>query len=86
VGTLDIDADLSAEARGALEGAGYHRVRVLARDGAEDLPEDSPLDRIIATVGCPDVSPNRLLSWVAAYVRQASQEQLPAPRRSGDSA
>jgi protein-L-isoaspartate(D-aspartate) O-methyltransferase len=33
VGTLDIDADVSAEARGALEGAGYDRIRVLARDG-----------------------------------------------------
>jgi protein-L-isoaspartate(D-aspartate) O-methyltransferase len=57
VGTLDIDADVSAEARGALEGAGYHRVRLLARDGAEGLPQASPFDRILATVGCPDVAP-----------------------------
>lgn len=59
VGTLDIDADVSAEARGALEDMGYDRVRVLARDGAEGLPEASPFDRILATVGCPDVA----LAW-----------------------
>lgn len=58
VGMLDIDADLCAEARGALEG-GYDRVRVLARDGAEGLAEDSPFDRILATIGCPDVA----LAW-----------------------
>lgn len=57
VGTLDIDADVSAEARGALEAMGYDRIRVLTRDGAEGLPADSPFDRILATVGCPDVAP-----------------------------
>jgi protein-L-isoaspartate(D-aspartate) O-methyltransferase len=51
VGTLDIDADVSAEAKGALQDAGFDRVRVLARDGAEGLSEDSPFDRILATVG-----------------------------------
>jgi protein-L-isoaspartate(D-aspartate) O-methyltransferase len=57
VGTLDIDPDVSAEARVDLEGAGYGGVRVLARDGAEGLPEASPFDRVLATVGCPDVAP-----------------------------
>lgn len=57
VATLDIDADISADAEGPLENANYEQVRVLARDGAEGLPEASPFDRILATVGCPDVAP-----------------------------
>jgi protein-L-isoaspartate(D-aspartate) O-methyltransferase len=57
VATLDIDEEISAEARRALEVAGYGRVRVVARDGAEGLPKASPFDRILVTVGCPDLSP-----------------------------
>jgi protein-L-isoaspartate(D-aspartate) O-methyltransferase len=56
VATLDIDEDISTEARRALEAAGYGRVKVVARDGAEGLPEASPFDRILVTVGCPDLS------------------------------
>jgi protein-L-isoaspartate(D-aspartate) O-methyltransferase len=33
---------------------------VLHRDGFEGAPEGAPFDRIVATVGCPDVSPR----WV----------------------
>jgi hypothetical protein len=35
VATLDIDADVFADAEGPLENAGYEQVRVLARDGPE---------------------------------------------------
>jgi protein-L-isoaspartate(D-aspartate) O-methyltransferase len=54
--TLDIDPGIAAEAEEALTAMGYSSVRVVARDGAEGVPEDGPFDRILATVGCPDLS------------------------------
>jgi Protein-L-isoaspartate(D-aspartate) O-methyltransferase (PCMT) len=35
---------------------GYGSVQVVARDGAEGVPEDAPFGRILVTVGCPDLS------------------------------
>jgi protein-L-isoaspartate(D-aspartate) O-methyltransferase len=54
--TQDIDAAIAAEAEEALLAMGYGSVRVVARDGAEGVPEDAPFDRILVTVGCPDLS------------------------------
>jgi protein-L-isoaspartate(D-aspartate) O-methyltransferase len=54
--TQDIDAEIAAEAEAALRAMGYGSVRVVARDGAEGAPEDAPFDRILVTVGCPDLS------------------------------
>jgi protein-L-isoaspartate(D-aspartate) O-methyltransferase len=54
--TVDIDPGIAAEAEEALLAMGYGSVRVVARDGAEGVPEDAPFDRILATVGCPDLS------------------------------
>jgi protein-L-isoaspartate(D-aspartate) O-methyltransferase len=54
--TQDIDAGIAAEAEEALLAMGYGSVRVVARDGAEGVPEDAPFDRILVTVGCPDLS------------------------------
>ena len=56
VATLDIDAGIAAEAEEALGAMGYGSVRVVVRDGAEGVPEDAPFDRILVTVGCPDLS------------------------------
>jgi protein-L-isoaspartate(D-aspartate) O-methyltransferase len=55
--TQDIDPGIAAEATDALRAAGYGSVRVVARDGAEGVSEAAPLDRILVTVGCPDLSP-----------------------------
>ena len=55
--TQDIDRGIAAEATDALRAAGYGSVRVVARDGAEGVSEAAPFDRILVTVGCPDVSP-----------------------------
>jgi protein-L-isoaspartate(D-aspartate) O-methyltransferase len=54
--TQDIDAGIAAEAEEVLLAMGYGSVRVVARDGAEGVPEDAPFDRILVTVGCPDLS------------------------------
>ena len=60
VTTLDLDADLVAQAARNLAAAGYPGVRVVQGDGAYGYSPDAPYDRIILTVGAADVSP----AWV----------------------
>jgi protein-L-isoaspartate(D-aspartate) O-methyltransferase len=60
VTTIDYQADVAADARAALARAGLEGVRVIHRDGFEGAVEGAPYDRIVATVGCPDVSPRWL--------------------------
>ena len=50
VTTVDIDAELVADARKHLEAAGCHRVRVVCADGGFGHSEGAPYDRIILTV------------------------------------
>ncbi|GAB2923048.1 methyltransferase domain-containing protein [Nonomuraea fastidiosa] len=54
---LDIDADITAEARAHLDEAGLPQVEVVCGDGAEGHPERAPYDRLIATVGVWDLAP-----------------------------
>jgi protein-L-isoaspartate(D-aspartate) O-methyltransferase len=58
--TIDIQEDVVEDARRSLTRAGYPGIRVLCQDGFEGAPEAAPFDRIVATVGCPDISPQ----WV----------------------
>jgi protein-L-isoaspartate(D-aspartate) O-methyltransferase len=44
------------QTRRLLAGSGSGGVRVLARDGFHGVPEEVPFDRIVATVGCSDLS------------------------------
>lgn len=53
--TIDIDADVTAQASQALTTAGYHEVRVVTGDGAAGVPEHAPYDRLIATVSPWDI-------------------------------
>lgn len=55
VTTIDIDADVTAQASRALAAAGYGDVRVVTADGALGAPEYGPYDRIIATVSPWDI-------------------------------
>jgi len=64
--TIDIQEDVVRQTRRLLERAGYGEIRVLCRDGAQGAPEGAPYERVIATVGCPD------LSW--RWVEQLSTE------------
>jgi protein-L-isoaspartate(D-aspartate) O-methyltransferase len=57
VTTLDVQADVVEQARRGLARAGLSGVTVLCRDGADGAPEAAPVDRIVATVGLPHVSP-----------------------------
>jgi protein-L-isoaspartate(D-aspartate) O-methyltransferase len=56
--TVDVLEDVVEQTRRLLAGAGYPRVQVLLRDGFEGVPEQAPFDRIVATVGCSDLSPH----------------------------
>lgn len=54
--TIDIQEDVVEQARRLLEAAGYGKIEVIAKDGALGHSPNAPYDRIIATVGCPDIS------------------------------
>ncbi len=56
VTTLDIQEDVVAQTERLLRAAGYGRIEVIAKDGAVGHAENAPYDRIVATVGCSDIS------------------------------
>ena len=56
VTTIDIQSDVVDQTRRLLERNGYGEIRVMYRDGALGAPEHGPFDRVVATVGCPDIS------------------------------
>ncbi len=55
VTTVDIDPDVALHARTRLNATGYEHVTVIERDGLLGAPENTPYDRIIATVGVWDI-------------------------------
>lgn len=57
VHSVDIQHDLVEQARRHLTAAGHPGVNLRAGDGGEGWPEAAPFDRMIATVGCPDIPP-----------------------------
>ncbi|RJL23219.1 methyltransferase, FxLD system [Bailinhaonella thermotolerans] len=57
VTTVDIDPEVTAGARHALDLTGYGRVRVATRDGVLGDPGHAPYDRLIVTVGAWDLPP-----------------------------
>lgn len=61
VTTVDIDAEVAAEARAKLAAGGFGRVAVIAADGWVGSPTGGPFDRIEVTASVSDLSP----SWFA---------------------
>lgn len=55
VTTIDIDPEITAQARNHLDAVGNTDVNVITRDGALGAPEHGPYDRIIITVGAWDL-------------------------------
>ena len=53
---IDIQDDVVEQTRRLLKASGYGGIKVIAGDGAEGFLENAPYDRIVATVGCPDIS------------------------------
>ena len=64
VTTIDIDADVAAEAREHLARAGFDRVAVLAADGWKGNATDAPYDRIEVTASVSDLSPD----WISQLI------------------
>ena len=60
VTSIELEADLSRRARRGLRRAGAKNVRVITGDGADGDPSGAPFDRIVTTVGVPDIFP----AWV----------------------
>jgi protein-L-isoaspartate(D-aspartate) O-methyltransferase len=60
--SVDIDADIAADARERLAACGVSQVTVGCGDGGLGWSEHAPYDRIIATVGAWDISPAWWLS------------------------
>jgi protein-L-isoaspartate(D-aspartate) O-methyltransferase len=57
VTTVDIDSSLIEPARARLRELGLDDVAVVDGDGDLGVPARAPFDRVIATVGCNDISP-----------------------------
>jgi len=55
--SMEVQEDVAAMARRHLDDEGYHDVIVLARDAFRGASEEAPFDRVLATVGCSDMSP-----------------------------
>jgi protein-L-isoaspartate(D-aspartate) O-methyltransferase len=58
--SIEVQEDVAALARRHLDEEGYADVTVLAGDAYYGAPEQAPFNRIIATVGCSDLSPHCL--------------------------
>ncbi|ASU79797.1 methyltransferase, FxLD system [Actinopolyspora erythraea] len=57
VTTIDVDPDVTTQARRNLNAAGYGDVRVVTGDGTDGVAEHGPYDRIIATVSPWNIPP-----------------------------
>jgi protein-L-isoaspartate(D-aspartate) O-methyltransferase len=66
VTTVDIDEEVTARARRALDATGYERVEGVTGDGSLGHPQNSPYDRIIFTVEAWDLPPSEANSPPAA--------------------
>jgi protein-L-isoaspartate(D-aspartate) O-methyltransferase len=58
VTTVDVQADVVAQTRRLLARAGYPQIQVRFGDGFDGVAAQRPFDRIVATVGCSDLSPH----------------------------
>lgn len=56
--TVEIDQDLTDAAREHLNATGFAQVQAVCADGGYGYPDAAPYDRIILTVGAPDITPN----------------------------
>ncbi len=61
VTTIEVDPQLAAQARKALDDAGYAEVTVVSGDGAQGYPPRAPYDRVLATCAVYRVP----YAWVA---------------------
>jgi protein-L-isoaspartate(D-aspartate) O-methyltransferase len=77
--TMDVLEDVVDQTRRLLASAGYPQIQVLLRDGFVGAAEQAPFDRIVATVGCSDLSPH----W-AEQLADDGTMLVPLAQASGD--
>lgn len=53
--SIDIQPDLVKQAKKKLSACGFNNINLLAADGGKGWPQNAPFDRIIVTVGAPDI-------------------------------
>jgi protein-L-isoaspartate(D-aspartate) O-methyltransferase len=58
--SVELEAEVSRRARRGLRRAGIRNARVITADGAKGHQRSAPFDRIVTTVGVPDIFP----AWV----------------------
>jgi len=58
--TIECQQDVADKARRFLIEEGYEGIHVICGDGFHGVAEGAPYDRLIATVGCSDISPHWL--------------------------
>ena len=68
VTSVDIEADITANARRALDENGYGAVNCQQADGWNGYPPDAPYDRIMSTVGVTEIP--------TAWLEQTTQEAI----------
>lgn len=88
--TIEFQEDVATKARSHLEDEGYGDVQVVSGDGFFGVPEAAPFDRIVATVGCPDLSPHWLdqldgNGFLLIPLRHGLSDPLTRLRRDPDS-
>jgi len=60
VSTIEWQQTVAEKARGFLQEEGYGSIHVVHGDGFHGIEDEGPFDRIVATVGCSDISPHWL--------------------------
>ncbi|MEN6369728.1 MAG: hypothetical protein ABFD77_08540 [Thermotogota bacterium] len=74
--SVEVRDDVAREAADRLGSEGYGKTHVVCSDGFHGVPDGAPYERIIVTVGCPDIAP--------AWVEQLAQDGFAiAPLRHG---
>ncbi len=89
VTTVDYQEDVVSQSRESLAKAGFPGIRVVCADGFCGDAAASPYDRIIVTVGCPEISPHWAeqlgpLGLMLIPLRHGGMNPLVAVSRSGN--
>ena len=74
--TIEVVAELAADARARLEAQGYRNVTFAVGDGAAGRPEQAPFDAIVVTAAAPAIPP-------ALIEQLAPRGRLVIPRGGG---
>ncbi|MFC2078622.1 protein-L-isoaspartate O-methyltransferase [Candidatus Bipolaricaulota bacterium] len=78
--TVELQQDVAERAERFLQEEGYGDVHVVHGDGFLGVEDGSPFDRIVATVGCSDISPH----WLEQLSAEGSSMLIPLQHGATD--